>query len=224
MNEKNGTSLLSNTVKICEIFASIQGESTFAGLPCVFVRLSGCNLRCGYCDTVYAYEEGEIMTCEDVILSVRSYGVALAEITGGEPLLQEGSLALVTRLVDEGFRVLVETNGSMSIASLDPRAVVIMDVKCPSSGMSGTTDLSNIPRLRATDEVKFVLSGREDYEWAKTFMTAHALQDKCTVLFSPVYGVLSPAQLAGWIVSDRITVRLNLQLHKYMFGPDARGV
>lgn len=213
-----------HVLNVCEIFASIQGESTCSGLPCVFVRLTGCNLRCVYCDTAYSLEDGYEMTADEVIEAVCSYHIGLVEITGGEPLLQEGVFPLVTSLLDLGFAVLIETNGTVSVRALDHRAVVIMDVKCPSSGMAGRTDMDNIAWLRQEDEVKFVLSGRADYEWAKCFVTKHALIERCKVLFSPVYGILRPAELAGWIVADSLAVRLNLQIHKYIFGPDVRGV
>lgn len=211
-------------LRVCEIFAGIQGESTFAGLPCVFVRLTGCNLRCVYCDTLYAYDEGTAMTSETIIASVLSHGIGLVEITGGEPLLQEGVFALARGILDKGLTVLVETNGSISIRPLDPRAVVIMDVKCPSSGMTDRMDLTNLDHLRLTDEVKFVLSGRQDYEWAKAFIRSHMLARRCRILFSPVHGELPPVELAAWIIGDRLPVRLNLQIHKYMYHPDARGV
>ncbi|HSB51962.1 MAG TPA: radical SAM protein [Dissulfurispiraceae bacterium] len=211
-------------LKVCEIFASIQGESTYAGLPCVFVRLTGCNLRCTYCDTAYAYEEGREMPVTDIVDMVRSYGVSLVELTGGEPLLQGDARTLATALADRGCTVLIETNGSISIAGLDSRAVVIMDVKTPGSGMHGMTDLSNLVRLREEDEVKFVITGRSDYEWSRDFVQKQALAGRCVVLFSPAYGMVSPLELSRWILVDKLPVRLNIQLHKHIFGPDERGV
>jgi 7-carboxy-7-deazaguanine synthase len=211
-------------VKICEIFTSIQGESSYAGLPCTFIRLTGCNLRCTYCDTTYAYAEGSDRSVEEVAGIVRDSGVKLVEITGGEPLLQEDVYPLIERLLDSGYTVLVETNGSMSIRKIDRRAVLILDIKTPGSGMSGEMDFSNIAHLKQTDEIKFVLTGRSDYEWAKEIMSKYALEERCHVLLSPVDGNLSPEQLAGWILEDRLDVRLNLQLHTYIFGRGRKGV
>lgn len=211
-------------MKVCEIFASIQGESSFAGLPCVFVRMTGCNLRCVYCDTAYAYEEGTERSEDEVAAVVRSFGIRLVELTGGEPLLQSGSLSLAARLLDEGFSVLIETNGSVSIGGVDPRAIVIMDIKTPKSGMFDRMDLANLGRLKPRDEVKFVVADREDYEWTREFLREHRLAEKCAVLLAPAFGTLRPRDLAQWIVADRLPVRLNLQLHKYIFGPEERGV
>jgi 7-carboxy-7-deazaguanine synthase len=211
-------------MKICEIFTSVQGESSSAGLPCTFVRLTGCNLRCTYCDTTYAYEEGEELSLDEITGRVRSAGVSVVEVTGGEPLLAEGAKELITGILDLGLRVLVETNGSVSIRGVDPRAVLIMDVKTPGSGECGSTDLANMEILKPKDEVKFVLTDRKDYEWAREFVAAHGLTERCTVLFSPAFGLLKPQELSGWILMDRLDVRLNLQLHKYIFGPDERGV
>jgi 7-carboxy-7-deazaguanine synthase len=211
-------------MKVCEIFTSAQGESSYAGLPCTFVRVTGCNLRCTYCDTTYAFEEGEELSIEKIIERVRGAGASLVEITGGEPLLGEGVHELIGRLLDLGLRVLVETNGSVSVKDVDRRAVLIMDVKTPGSGECGSTDLANLEFLKGTDEVKFVLMDRKDYEWAREFIAAHGLTKKCTVLLSPAFGVLEPGELAGWILEDKLDVRLNLQLQKYIFGPEERGV
>ena len=211
-------------MKICEIFASIQGESSYAGLPCTFIRLTGCNLRCIYCDTTYAYAEGSERSEEEIIGIVRDSGVKLVEITGGEPLMQKDVYPLIERLLDNGYAVLVETNGSMSIRKIDRRAGLILDIKTPGSGMSGEMDFSNLAHLKQTDEIKFVLTGRADYEWAKKIMSNYALGEKCHVLLSPAFGNLSPEQLAGWILEDRLDVRLNLQLHNYIFGPGRKGV
>jgi 7-carboxy-7-deazaguanine synthase len=211
-------------MQICEIFASIQGESSYAGLPCVFVRLTGCNLRCSYCDTSYAYDGGEEMPAEAIIDTVRSYGIPLVEVTGGEPLLQQGARQLVARLIAEGFTLLIETNGTVSLKDLDPRAVIIMDIKTPGSGMDQHILFENIDLLKPADEAKFVLTGESDYRWAVEFVTRFNLAARCTVLFAPVFGSLSPADLAQRIVRDRLPVRLNLQLHKYIFSPDQRGV
>ncbi len=211
-------------MKVCEIFASIQGESTYAGLPCVFVRMTGCNLRCFYCDTTYAYEEGIEMSEDEIIERVKSYGINLVEITGGEPLLQRDVLSLMERLLDNGFAVLLETNGSESIQDVDKRVVIIMDIKTPKSGMFDKMDLTNLKHLKPRDEVKFVAADREDYEWVKKFIRDYALPDKCKILLSPAYGTLLPEDLSKWIIEDRLPVRLNLQLHKYIYDADKRGV
>jgi 7-carboxy-7-deazaguanine synthase len=211
-------------MKVCEIFASIQGESSYAGLPCVFVRLTGCNLRCAYCDTQYAYEEGLEMSVDEALEKVKNFGIKLLEITGGEPLLQQESLLLIDKLLEERFHVLIETNGSLSIKNIDRRVSIVMDIKTPKSGMFEKMDLINLKYLKHTDEVKFVISDSEDYEWAKDFIKAYNLTEKCLVLLSPAYGVINPADLAGWIVQDRLPVRLNMQLHKYIFPKTERGV
>lgn len=204
-------------MKVCEIFSSIQGESSYAGIPCTFIRLSGCNLRCTYCDTTYAYEEGSEMTVEEVMAEVRRSGLGLVEITGGEPLLQGEVSQLIERLVNDGYRVLVETNGSVDISNLNKEVIVIMDIKTPGSGMASEVLLSNLSVLKREDEVKFVLCSREDYEWAKEFIKKHSLTERCTILFSPAFGVLDPERLSRWIIEDRLNVRLNLQIHKYIY-------
>ncbi|MFC1549340.1 radical SAM protein [Nitrospirota bacterium] len=211
-------------IMVCEIFTSIQGESTYAGLPCTFIRLTGCNLRCSYCDTEYAYDEGRGMTIDEIVTEAAAAGVNLVEITGGEPLMNNETPALAEALLDKGFDVLVETNGSMDISVLPDRACVIMDIKTPRSGMHESNRMDNIPLLRHSDEVKFVLMDEDDYRWAFELIREHGLEDKCRVLLSPIYGELDPRLLAGWILRDHVSVRLNLQLHKYIFGPDERGV
>lgn len=212
-------------MKVCEIFTSIQGESTYAGLPCTFVRLAGCNLRCLYCDTQYSYDNGIEMSVADVIGRVKPAGVKLVEITGGEPLLQkEETLLLARGLLDAGYEVLIETNGSRSIQDIDKRAVIILDVKTPGSRMSEEMDFSNFDLLKPSDEVKFVICDRADYDWSKKMITTFGLTDRAKVLFSPALGMIQPSQLAGWVVEDRLAVRLNTQVHKYIFGPDERGV
>lgn len=211
------------TLDVCEVFASIQGESTFAGRPCAFVRLSGCNLRCAWCDTSYAWENGQTRPLDALVEEVRNFGLPLIEITGGEPLLQPATPALAQRLLDHGLTVLIETNGSLPISAVPPQAIVIVDMKGPSSGESGRMDLTNLSRLRPRDEVKFVIGGREDY--------AHMLSllpridpARNTVNASPLFATLPAAELAAWIVADRLPVRLNLQQHKHIWPPDARGV
>ena len=210
-------------MKVCEIFSSIQGESTYAGVPCTFIRMTGCNLRCSYCDTVYAYEEGTELTGDEIIEKVLAIGLKTVEITGGEPLLQKDVPLLVKGLLDKGYTVLIETNGSQDIRGVDKRAVMILDIKTPGSGMADKVMLSNLPFLKPQDEMKFVITGRDDYEWAKNFIREHPLTKGCTILFSPAFGMLDPRHLSQWILEDRLEVRLNLQLHKYIYGPDMRG-
>ncbi len=211
------------SVKVNEIFHSIQGESSWAGQPCVFVRLTGCNLRCAYCDTSYAYEQGLFMEIPDILEQVRRLRCGLVEVTGGEPLIQEESPSLIGRLLDEGYTVLLETNGSIGIGGLDPRCIRIVDIKCPSSGMAGQNDLHNLKELRIKDELKFVIGNREDYEFARDLLSAFPAIG-CKINFSPVSGALAPRSLAEWILHDHLPVRLNLQLHKIIWGPETRGV
>jgi 7-carboxy-7-deazaguanine synthase len=211
-------------MKVCEIFASIQGESTYAGVPCTFVRLTGCNLRCTYCDTQYAYDAGKDLSEDDIVREVLRFGLKTVEITGGEPLLQGDVPRLVKRLLDEGHRVLIETNGSREIGGIDRRAVIILDIKTPGSGMADEMKIANLADLKPSDELKFVIASRADYEWSKNFIGSHALAGKCTLLFSPVTGTVDARDLSQWIIEDRLEVRLNLQIHKYLFGPDCRGV
>ncbi|MEW6570652.1 MAG: radical SAM protein [Nitrospirota bacterium] len=205
-------------VKVCEIFRSIQGESSYAGLPCTFVRLTGCNLRCSYCDTKYAYSEGTDLSEDYIVGEIKNSGLKLVEITGGEPLLQEGVFHLISRLVNCRFKVLVETNGSLSIKEVDSGAVVILDIKTPGSGMSDKMDLSNLDYVKDTDQIKFVVTSREDYEWSKEFIRRYDLSERCKLLMSPVHDVLRPDVLSEWILGDKLMIRLNLQLHKYIFG------
>lgn len=208
---------------VSEIFYSIQGESSYAGYPCGFIRLSGCNLRCTYCDTSYVYENGEFLSIEEILKKIYSFGCPLVEVTGGEPLLQEETPTLVKTLLDENYTVLVETNGTKDISVLPEKAIRIMDVKCPGSGQSDLTDWENISRLRKQDEVKFVLMDEKDYQWAKETIEKFQLTEKAHVLFSPVYEKLSPSDLAEWILNDRVPVRLQLQLHKLLWPNVQRG-
>ncbi len=212
------------SLNICEIFGGIQGESSYVGLPCVFVRLTGCNLRCSYCDTAYAFDKGMDMTEDAVIEKVIQSGIRLVEITGGEPLLQGEVCNLMKKLLDAGFKVLVETNGSVSIADIDTRAIVILDVKTPGSGMSDKMDPGNLKRIKQSDEIKFVITSRHDYDWSKKIIDKYNLANKCHILISPAYGILRPDILAVWMIEDKIQARFNLQLHKYIFGPKRRGV
>jgi 7-carboxy-7-deazaguanine synthase len=212
-------------MKVCELFTSIQGESTYSGLPCVFVRLTGCNLRCSYCDTQYSYEGGVEMTVADIVDRVKEAGVGLVEVTGGEPLLQGGeTTSLIGRLLDEGYEVLVETNGSRSVRDIDRRAVIILDVKTPGSGMSGEMDFSNFEHIKPSDEIKFVICDRGDYDWSRKLISEHKLKGRCTLLFSAAIGSLTPRRLAEWVLEDGLDVRLNVQIQKYIFGPDEKGV
>ena len=211
-------------LQVNEIFYSIQGESTFSGRPCVFVRLTGCNLRCRWCDTAYAFYDGETHTVERVLEQVRAYKCPLVEITGGEPLLQGEVHSLIDRLLLEGYEVLVETGGSLDVGRLDPRVVKILDLKAPGSGMDRLNNLDNLQYLDRKDQVKFVVADRRDYGWAKQIMAEHALAEKAQVLFSPVFGELDPRELAEWILADRLPVRLQIQLHKYLWDPNQRGV
>lgn len=210
---------------ITEIFKSIQGESTFAGLPCVFVRLTGCNLRCHWCDTAYAFHGGQKMSVEDVLGRVRHLGGKLVELTGGEPLLQEDVYPLSQQLLGEGFQVLVETSGERYIGRLPQAVVKVMDVKCPGSGEGGRFCSDNLKVLDKKDQVKFVVVDETDYRYARDFMRQHDLCGRVDeVILSPVYGQLHPRQLAEWILRDKLAVRLGLQIHKFIWDPDAHGV
>lgn len=209
-----------------EIFYSIQGESSFAGRRCVFVRLTGCNLRCVYCDTRYAYEGGQQMTLEEVLRAVRSHSCPLVEVTGGEPLIQEDTPRLVELLAGRGFTVLVETNGSLDIRRLGERCVRIVDVKCPSSGESDRNDVKNLNRLRHNDELKFVIGDSEDYAFAVETVRGlpERFRQRGIIHFSPAFDRMVPKVLAEWILRDRLRVRLHLQLHKLIWSPTQRGV
>lgn len=213
-------------LKVNEIFYSIQGESSYAGRPCVFVRLTGCNLRCSFCDTTYAYDEGDMMEIGDIFDRVSSYGCHLVEITGGEPLIQSETPILIQSLIEDGYEVLLETNGTMDISQVDDRCVKIVDVKCPSSGMADKNDPENLNRLKEKDELKFVIGNREDYDFAKKILNYVNLGvfKKNPINFSPVFGLMEPRVLAEWILKDHLDVRLHLQLHKYIWGPGVRGV
>jgi 7-carboxy-7-deazaguanine synthase len=208
-----------------EIFHSIQGESTFAGEPCVFVRLTACDLRCSWCDTAYAFYEGRKMSIDDVLAEVEAFDCNLVEVTGGEPLLQPDVYPLMRRLLDSGKTVLVETGGHRSIEQVPEGVVRIMDVKCPGSSETDKMDWNNLERLTPADQVKFVIKDRADYEFARDLVIREArLSRVAAVLFSPVHGVLDPRSLAEWILADRLAVRLQLQAHKYIWSSDARGV
>jgi 7-carboxy-7-deazaguanine synthase len=214
-----------NVLTINEIFHSIQGESTHTGRPCVFVRLTACDLRCSWCDTAYAFHEGRKMTVDEVVSDVDAFGCPVVEITGGEPLLQEDVYPLMRQLLARGHTVLLETGGHRSIDRVPEEVVRVVDMKCPGSGEAGKNHWPNLDLLTLRDEVKFVIKDRDDYEFAKDVVERHRLGGRCaSVLFSPVHGVLDPASLAAWILQDRLTVRLQLQAHKYIWGAEARGV
>jgi 7-carboxy-7-deazaguanine synthase len=209
---------------VTEIFASIQGETSYAGYPFAFVRLSECNLRCSYCDTAYAYDPGEEFSVDDVVSRTTAFGLIRTCVTGGEPLLQADTPALVTELLDRGHEVLVETNGTLPLTRLDPRAVKIMDVKCPGSGEHGKTLWDNFRHLGDRDEVKFVISSEEDYRYAREIAARYHPGSRWRLLFSPAYGQIAAEKLAGWMVEDAVDARFQLQVHKVVWGPDRRGV
>lgn len=212
-------------LKVNEIYYSVQGESTYAGLPCVFVRLTFCNLRCTYCDTEYAFYEGKDLSISEIIGEIKKYYCKLVEITGGEPLVQmEECLDLMKQLCDQEFEVLIETGGSLSIKDIDPRVNVIMDLKCPSSGMEKKNLYENINYLKPDDELKFVIGSREDYDWTVEVIKKYDLEKKCKILFSVVFGKLEPVQLVNWILEDKLNVRFQLQMHKIIWHPETKGV
>jgi 7-carboxy-7-deazaguanine synthase len=205
-------------LKITEIFRSLQGEADTAGIPTVFVRLTGCPLRCQYCDTAYAFHGGEWWELEDVVRRVRELDARYACVTGGEPLAQKSCLPLLTRLCDVGLRVSLETSGAMSLADVDPRVVKVVDVKTPDSGEESRNRYDELGRLSPSDLVKFVICGRADYEWSRAKVRELALMERCAVLFSPSHEQLPARELADWILEDHLSVRLQIQLHKYLWG------
>ena len=211
-------------LRVTEIFHSIQGESTYVGQPCVFVRLTGCPLRCTWCDTDYSFYGGTTFSIDEILSKVREYGCQLVEVTGGEPLAQPEALPLIARLCDAGYTVLIETSGAIDVQPVDQRATLILDVKCPGSGMTDRMHWPNLDCLTAKDEAKFVLASRADYEWACGIIAQYRLTERCTVLFSPVFGSLDLRPLAEWMLADRLSVRFQLQMHKYIWAPDMRGV
>lgn len=212
-------------LKVNEIYYSVQGESTAAGLPCVFVRLTYCNLRCTYCDTEYAFYDGKDLSISEIIDKIKKYDCKLVEVTGGEPLVQmDECLDLMKQLCDSGFEVLIETGGSLSIKNIDTRVKVIMDLKCPSSGMEKKNLYENINYLKPVDELKFVIGSREDYDWTKLIIEKYKLVEKCELLFSVVFAKLEPVQLVNWILEDKLKVRFQLQMHKFIWHPETKGV
>ncbi len=213
-----------DTLIINEIFFSIQGESTRMGRPCVFVRLTACDLRCAWCDTAYAFEDGAEMMIDAIIQKVKEYGCNLVEITGGEPLMQEGVHLLMRRLCDEKFEVMIETGGHYDISRIDRRVKRVMDIKCPGSKMDKRNRWENIEALNPEDEVKFVIADNKDYEWARHVLLQYQLDKRCTILMMPVFGTLENRTLAEWILRDKLRVQFQLQMHKYIWDPTARGV
>ena len=224
MKNKNSVNSDATTLKVNEIFYSIQGESTRAGRPCVFIRLTYCNLRCTYCDTTYAFFEGQEMTLSQITDKVSTFNCSLVEITGGEPLIQKDTYILMQTLCDQGYEVLLETAGHMDISEVDQRVSIIMDLKCPSSGESEKMLWSNLDHIKPRDEIKFVVGTNEDLDWATTVIDRYHLAAKCTLLFSPVFGKMDHQKLAEWILKSGLPVRMQLQMHKFIWHPDAKGV
>ncbi|MDF1589541.1 MAG: 7-carboxy-7-deazaguanine synthase QueE [Gammaproteobacteria bacterium] len=206
--------------RITEIFYSLQGETRTVGLPTVFVRLTGCPLRCGYCDTAYAFQGGSKMQIADIVEQVQAYNPRYVTVTGGEPLAQQTCHELLSRLCDLGVEVSLETSGAMDISLVDPRVVIVMDLKTPASGEESKNKYDNIEKLKPQDQFKFVICNREDYDWACLKMSEYQLKDKCEILFSPIHGELKPADLADWIISDNLPVRMQIQMHKYLWGDE----
>jgi len=211
-------------LKVNEIYYSIQGESSRAGLPCVFVRLTYCNLRCSYCDTEYAFHDGKEMPADLIIEEVKKFHCPLIEITGGEPLFQAESVELMKRLCDESFDVMLETGGSLTVKEVDKRVMIILDLKCPSSKMMKKNLYENLDYIKTSDEIKFVIGSREDYEWAKETIGKYNLTGKCGILLSTVFGALDPAKMVGWMLEDKLRARFQLQMHKFIWEPDTKGV
>lgn len=215
--------MMADPLMITEIYASIQGESSYAGMPCTFVRLTGCPLRCRWCDTAYSFEGGKAMTFDEIMSVVAGQRIPLVELTGGEPLAQKGCITLAHQLAEAGYKVLIETGGSEDVAPLDARVHIIMDIKCPGSGMHERNFWANIDVLKPSDEIKFVLADRADYDWAMDLIRNRHLE-RFKLLFSPAFGLLQPKSLAEWMVADKVQARLNLQQHKYIWHPRAKGV
>ena len=213
-----GSAVLQQTLRITEIFHSLQGETSRAGLPTVFVRLTGCPLRCGYCDTAYAFHGGKTLTLAHVVDEVGRYGTPYVTVTGGEPLAQKNCLPLLSTLAERGYSVSLETSGALDVANVDPRISRIVDIKTPGSGEVGKNRWENLEHLNARDEIKFVLCAEQDYVWSREVLTERRLDRICPILFSPAYGEIEPAHLAEWILRDRLPVRMQIQLHKILWG------
>ncbi len=215
---------LDKQIRLTEIFYSIQGESSYAGLPCIFIRTNGCDLRCTWCDTPYSFHGGEKWTVQKILDHIQQWPCKLVELTGGEPLLQKHIPLLADQLLDLGYTVLIETGGHRDVSVLDDRVIKIMDIKCPGSGESEKNLWQNLKYLTAADQVKFVIQNREDYEWAKQVVEAHHLEGGAQLLFSPVFGKMDYETLANWILADGLKARFQMQLHKYIWEPDRKGV
>jgi 7-carboxy-7-deazaguanine synthase len=211
-------------LKINEIYKSVQGESSKAGLPCTFIRLTYCNLRCSYCDSEYAFYDGKEMEIGEILSEVKKLDCNLVEVTGGEPLFQKECIELIKGLCDEGYEVMLETGGSLPIKEVDKHVMIILDLKCPSSGMMKKNLYENVYHLKPSDELKFVIGNREDYDWAKEVVAKYNITEKCSVLFSTVFGTLNPATMVEWILQDKLNVRFQLQMHKYIWDPKTKGV
>ena len=211
-------------LKINEIFYSIQGESSYTGLPCVFIRLTYCNLRCSYCDSEYAFYEGRNMSFSDINTEIKKYPTKLAMITGGEPLLQKKSVDLMQLLIEDDYSVMLETSGSLSLENVPKEVIKIVDFKCPSSKMKHKNNWSILNDIDNKDEIKFVIGNEEDYNWSKSKIIKYNLNEKCQILFSPIYGSIDIKELCNWILNDGLNVRLQTQLHKLIWGPDKKGV
>ena len=213
-------------LRVNEIFYSIQGESTFAGFPCIFIRMTGCNLRCRYCDTTYAYDQGDDIPLDSILTTVKKFDCSLIEITGGEPLIQNETPDLISTLINNGYTVLLETNGSQDISAVDTRCTRIVDIKCPSSGMDNKNYWKNLDYITPNDQLKFVIAHRQDYLYAKKVLDAAAIKrrKKLLINFSPVFNEIDLKDLAEWILEDNLPVRLQIQLHKYIWGEHTRGV
>jgi 7-carboxy-7-deazaguanine synthase len=215
---------VTSSLVVTEIYASVQGESQYAGKPCTFVRLTGCPLRCRWCDTAYSFEGGTSKTLDEIIATVKNIGVNLVELTGGEPLAQKQTAELINRLIELDYKVLIETGGSESLKGLHSKAHIIMDIKCPGSKMADRNLWDNLNELKPSDEIKFVLADRNDYEWTRDILKVHNLENRFNVLLSCAFGLLAPKDLVGWMLEDKLNVRLNLQQHKYIWNPRAKGV
>jgi len=215
-----------DTLQITEIYASIQGESLYSGHPCTFIRTTGCPLRCRWCDTTYSFKDGQSMTIDQIVEEVAKHNIDIVELTGGEPLAEKNTLPLMNRLLEKGYHVLIETSGHLPIKEIDKRVHIIMDVKCPGSNMVHKNALDNLNHLKPSDEVKFVLSSKDDFEWARNFIESNNLTRKAQLSLSPAWGLVKPHKLVEWMLDSQpeMKVRLNLQIHKYIWSPKLKGV
>jgi 7-carboxy-7-deazaguanine synthase len=212
------------SLKVNEIYFSIQGESTHAGRSCIFIRLTYCNLRCSYCDTEYAFYEGKDMEINEILIEIKTWNCNLVEVTGGEPLFQDKCINLLQELIDSGYEVLLETGGSLSIKNVPKEVKKIIDFKCPSSGMENKNLWSIVNDVMLHDEIKFVIGSRLDFDWVKRKITKYNLDDRCTLLMSPNFGIIEPSQIVEWILKDDLPVRMQIQVHKYIWKPETKGV